>query len=555
MDKALNVPKSDRLICDCLVVKALTLMTLGSLIYQVQTHETSRVWAEAPQEIWQLTGDQTERHKPRPMTRFAISGVRFEAPGLISQSAWGVSPIALGDSIQSDQVSSDSVTYQPRRAFNYQARLGLNIDTRKRYSPIFFSAHYEQDFVSGFFMGGEADTQGVALPLEQNAQRNVLRKAYARLTLGPFVTMSAGMMTSHWGLGLLANDGAHGWTPSSAYFGDPRGGDRVKRMLIATGPWTQGKLMLSMAYDYVADDDIMLNDDQAKQMIFAAIYGYGEKTQVGAYVVRRLQDTPQEFQGVNRDKETRVTAYDLYAKSQWRLSRTLKLLAAFETVFIDGETSLAPTPDAPLNEVVQAAFAARIELRGRQSGGVLDFIYASGDQNFDDGAQNAFKADPNFELGLLLFRNVLAAHTGRAPITASDPNLVGTPSEDLERFPSRGSVTNTIAMFPRGWIRFTDGVELYGGPLVAWGEVPLADPRNTRFNGGYPVNLLGGTGGRYLGTELDLGLRTTFGLWGGSTMQLGAEGAVFYPGAAFEGSQGGSMDTVYGGRLMARATF
>ena len=39
--------------------------------------------------------------------------------------------------------------------------------------------------------------------------------------------------------------------------------------------------------------------------------------------------------------------------------------------------------------------------------------------------QNAFRMDPNFEVGLLLFRHVLAAQTGRAPVTAGDPTLVG----------------------------------------------------------------------------------------------------------------------------------
>ena len=181
-------------------------------------------------------------------------------------------------------------------------------------------------------------------------------------------------------------------------------------------------------------------------------------------------------------------------------------------------------------------------------------IYASGDQNFDDGSQNGFKVDPNYELGLLLFRHVIASHTGRAPITASDLNLVGRPNEDLERFPSRGSVTNTIAIFPKAWARLTDGLEVYGGPLVAWGEVPLADPRNTRFNGGYPINLLGGQGGTYLGTELDLGLRFLMDLGGVARFNIGFEGAVFLPGNAFK-SSGESMAQMYGGRLMAQTKF
>ena len=77
---------------------------------------------------------------------------------------------------------------------------------------------------------------------------------------------------------------------------------------------------------------------------------------------------------------------------------------------------------------------------------LCDFIYASGDQNFDDHQQNAIKIDPNFESGLLLFRHVLAAQTARGPITAGDPNLVGSPSENLDRFPTRRSISNTYSL-------------------------------------------------------------------------------------------------------------
>ena len=488
----------------------------------------------------------------RPLSRFAIGGIRIEAPALISQTMWNVSSLPLGAAVSTDS-TQDPITYDPRRAFNFQARLGLSIDTRKLYYPLSFAAHYEQDFLSGFFRGGESTADAIELPLSQNPSYNEIRKAYARLTLGPLLTLQGGRMTSHWGLGLLANDGAHGWTPGSAYFGDPRGGDRVNRLQLSTGPWGRQMLILSAAMDQVIEDDILLNDDKATQYIFAVLLGYQKPTQLGAYVVNRTQEIPQSIDGELRQKQTKVTVFDVYAKSRWTLSRDYKLHAQVEGVFINGETSLAPSPEFPENQVRQLALASRIEMKGTKNGAVLDLIYASGDQNFDDGAQNAFRADPNYELGLLLFRHVMSAQTGRSPITASDPNLVGRPNEDLDRFATRGSVTNTLAAFPRAWMRLSSGVEIYGGPLLAWGEVPLADPRNTRFNGGYPINLLGGSGGRYLGTELDAGLRYLLSM-GGAQLNLGVEGAAFYPGDAFTGSES-KMDPVYGARFMAQARF
>jgi hypothetical protein len=158
-------------------------------------------------------------------------------------------------------------------------------------------------------------------------------------------------------------------------------------------------------------------------------------------------------------------------------------------------------------------------------------------------------------VGLMLFKGLLAAHTARAPLTAADETLVGQPNEDLERFPTRGSVSNTYSAFPRAWVRLTNGVELYGGPLLAWGEVPLADPRNSRFAGGYPVNLLGGEGReRFLGVEADVGLRAQVVLFG-TELTLGAELGALFAGAAFNDAEGEALPTLFGSRMMARYKF
>ncbi|HYD47270.1 MAG TPA: hypothetical protein VEB21_02925, partial [Terriglobales bacterium] len=172
-----------------------------------------------------------------------------------------------------------------------------------------------------------------------------------------------------------------------------------------------------------------------------------------------------------------------------------------------------------------------------------------GDQNFDDDEQNAFRVDPNFEFGLLLFRHVLAAQTGRAPITAGDPELIGRPVPDLDRIPTRGGPTNTIAFFPRGWIRTQDGLEVYGGPLFAFSEVDNADPFNSRLEGGEPHNFLGGNPGPFYGVELDAGLRYRTLLFG-TELTMGLEGGVLFPGNAFRQLDGTRMTEVLGVRAM-----
>ena len=170
------------------------------------------------------------------------------------------------------------------------------------------------------------------------------------------------------------------------------------------------------------------------------------------------------------------------------------------------------------------------------------------DRNLDDDAQNAFGVDPNYDMGMLLFRQVLTAQTGRSAVTAADPNLVGVPNEDLDRFPTRQRLMNTIALFPRGYIRPIDGLEIFAGVLAAFTEVDYIDPLNTRtFGGGDARNPLGADPGVYYGTEVDFGV-TPNALWG-TQLTVGAEGAVFLPGSAMTGPNGLGDDPVWGGRL------
>ena len=72
-------------------------------------------------------------------------------------------------------------------------------------------------------------------------------------------------MISNWGLGLLAN-GDEQIGSLAAYFG-PYGGDRVNRNRVIIGPIPQlQRLALVLAYDNVVDDDVLVEDDEARQL-------------------------------------------------------------------------------------------------------------------------------------------------------------------------------------------------------------------------------------------------------------------------------------------------
>ena len=441
--------------------------------------------------------------------------------------------------------------YDYDAAVNTQLRVGLSRDDR--FSVARLVLEYEHDFLSGTLTGG-GSLEGEFVPDSSGYEDQTLRKLWAAVSFGRYATVGVGFTTSHWGLGLIANDGAHGFTAGSAAFRDPRGGDRVLRGLLATGPYTPERLVVFGAFDVVQGDDVLLPGDEAIQAVGGIKLGdlkplMGEPTpyEAGLYGVWRQQRAADE-------QETEVGVIDLYGRYRHTFENTMVLDVAFEGAVIFGETDLGPNAEFPEHDVLQLAAKLEVSFDAGLGGANLDILYASGDQNFDDDAQNAFKVDINAGLGLILFSQVIAAQTARSPITAADTDLLGVPSEDLERLPTRGNMTNTIAVYPRGWVRPVDGLEIYGGILIALSEVPYADAFNSRLAGGDPRNPRNGSPSAYYGTEFDLGVRFR-GLLFGTEVTLGLEGGAFLPGGALQDAAGNSPDALFGGRAIAEYRF
>ncbi len=439
-----------------------------------------------------------------------------------------------------------------RPTFSPQLRISARFETGAELDPVFLRLEYEHDLLSGHLapdvgLAGQEGAYGYTEELNHE-----LRKAYALAALGQYAQLTAGWQTSHWGLGLLANDGDHGWRPGSAMVADPRSGDRPLRATISSGPHTDAGLFVAVGgdmlnHDFLAADDVLLEGDWAGQLIGVLMAGRGKPHQVGFYGVYRVQEN-------EAGQQTRVFAFDLGGKATLDLAPTVIVTFEAEGALITGETEWAPSVDYPVHDVLQTGAAVRVDMDAGMVGSVVDFAFASGDQNLDDDTQHGFKADPNFEMGMLLFRQVLADQSARAAFTAGDPGLVGVPSDGLERLPTRGSLSNTVVLFPRLKVRPLDGLEMYGGPLFAWTVVPLADPLNTRVAGGLPRNALGGEGGIHLGTELDFGVRYRA-LIHGLELTAGGEIATLRPGSALAGAGVAAMDAVHGGRLMIEARY
>lgn len=425
-----------------------------------------------------------------------------------------------------------------------ELRLGARFTSGTAWAPFGLLAEAEADLPTGT-LAKAPDVAGKGYPGDEGLGAE-LRKLHARASLGRIVHLDVGANTSWFGMGLVSNDGAHGWEPGSASFADPRGGDRVLRAQLATGPDPVLGLAAAFGGDRVIGDDQLLDGDSARQVFTAVLIGVGKPHSAGFMLVRRHQENAAA-------RATDVTVLDGTAKTSFALGGVALGLET-EWAYVRGSTELGATLAHTVHDVKQVGGAARASIDAGMLGGVIDFLFASGDQNPYDGRENAFRVDPNYAFGLLLFRQVVAAQTARTVGTAGDPLLVGAPAADLERVPTRGNPTNTLAFFPKLRVRPAAGLEAYGGPIFAFTDVPAIDPFTTEIAGGSPRSALGGEAGRYLGTEVDVGVRYRAYV-DARELTLGLEGGVLSPGDAFRTQGGATMGAVYGARAMARARF
>lgn len=362
-------------------------------------------------------------------------------------------------------------------------------------------------------LAGRPTLEGDKLPHDRY-EPALLQDAWLGVQKGKSFGVRAGAMTSHWGLGLVANDGGQGHSlERNDWFTPTRSGDRVLRAavfgmpLAGTDSLLRG-LWLSAAADRVIDDDTARGsqDQKATQVVGAVRLYLSEQRWLGLYAVQRAQTEPGD-----RKTDVHVVdlAFDLDGRTPAKDGPRQGLRLEGEGAWIGGTTTLAPTPETPTHDVRQLAGALRATF---STGGLLaqlDLGYFSGDADLDDPTVRTFHADRNFRQGLVLFPSVLAWQTGRARLRASNPALVGVPAQDLDRLASEGSVFDAVTVFPKvGW-RFGDRGEVYLGVLLAWTPAPLVDPFGTRTTGGgQPVNFLGvNAQGKMLGTEVDAGVR------------------------------------------------
>jgi hypothetical protein len=386
---------------------------------------------------------------------------------------------------------------------------GAVLDTRLRaglaYAADSWSLRTEWDLYDGQLAGDAWDVSGTTDARGRDGVGITAGSSFVPRRLSVegrvgVVGVEAGLVTAHWGLGMLANDGAH-----DPEFGRADFGDRMIRVRVATRPVAGAPLTVAIAGDRIIEDESatwspFTGGQAAWQGLASVLWGEPTGPRAGLYGVYRNQT---EADGL---RVTEVGVVDLFGDAPLTVPGW-SFRVAGEAAGILGSTSRAQTYNAKSGLVVQSAGALAL-LEARPDALPVRAIaragWASGDGKLEDGYSRDFTFDRDLGVGMVLFDELQGAVEAAAYAQLTDPSHSGRAPDGAEVLVAEGAVRHAafvqpvIGVTPRPWL------DLKGGVLFAWNTSPIVQPFATFRNGGVPTNHLGmPTTGYALGTELD----------------------------------------------------
>ena len=476
-----------------------------------------------------------------------------------SASVLSAHPGAVGDSIGQNAFMSHWLRVTPRLQVS---------DTLEVIAQL--------DVLSGLVLGDTAhDTYADHTPRDDyDGFKNVQPRWLFLEWKSPIGLFRVGQQGTHWGMGILANDGDH---PN--LFGDYRYGNIVDEILFATRPLGEkSPWVVAIGGGYVFKDDIALSSrgDRAWQAL-AATYVESGMNRIGVYGVYRNQHRDRSS-GDLFPYTDKIEAGVVDVAGNWAVpiatpGKPAYLFGAGEIATVFGSTNALRTNEQtkaaesiklrsfggalsagfvigahnphPRKRMAQAPMGSRPDLFGKVVAQV-EVGYASGDADptHADGVEKRFVFNANHKIGLILFDEVMRWQTARAAVAAQDPLLAGPrPAPGIDLLPTNGGVAGAQYVNPTITYRPRHNVDLKAGAVVAQTTADLVDPYRLVTDGKY-VNYRGGDARRHdLGLELDGGFETRFALDYDVTLQLGAQGGVLFPGGALADIAGEKLKT------------
>lgn len=366
----------------------------------------------------------------------------------------------------------------------------------------------------------------------------------------PIGLVRVGRQASNWGMGLLAN-GGDGFDDT---FGENQYGSTYDRVIFATRPLTVATtiahklnpdvkvldtpLIAAVGVDRLVEDPLIQyygyscdstkggdaapcagdedhgftedrtednrdsawwvdSQDDVWEMIYVLLYkgdgmSFGKKTgdlNLGAYVVNRRQG----------ETDSNVWIFDAYGKLS--LSH---VYVEGEALHIVGDTRAITLADSdntadPLAKTADIwGYVAKAGYQGDKLTALMETGYASGDAKVTDGDFTGRPLHPDYNVGLLLYEEVLAR------VTAD------TWSEDAKGLWSNGGVYNSRYIFPTVTVSPMKNWQIIGGFLTAWPDQPdgvrILCGTDDKVDCASPID----DPSSILGYEADLAVKTKF---------------------------------------------
>ncbi|MBM4393251.1 MAG: hypothetical protein FJ090_19165 [Deltaproteobacteria bacterium] len=373
----------------------------------------------------------------------------------------------------------------------------------------------------------------------------VVRRAWTEFKV-PVGLIRAGRQASHWGMGLLANDG-NGFDDT---FGENKFGSTYDRILFATRPITVATTVANMVngkskvrdipliaaigvdrlvedpliqyYGYTCDPETSDDDtrcsadddhswtearedeyrsdawwvdtqDDVYEMVYVLVYR-GEDVQfseslkgdltAGFYIVNRIQ----------AETESDVLIIDGYVKSE-----VANTYFEAEMLTIRGGTRAITLDDAEAEDpILKNADIWGYVLRGgyqdQKYTALLEYGYASGDDKPTDTEFTGRPLHPDHNVGLLFYEEIMARVTAEVW------------GEKARGLWSNGGVYNSRYIYPNVRFRPLPNWEIIGAYMMAWPDKP--DGSRVRCAEGDDVECTAYTAtSDYLAWEADLGIK------------------------------------------------
>jgi hypothetical protein len=463
------------------------------------------------------------------------------------------------------------VTTQPKvqRYFQHRLRLEPRIFVNE-----FVSVHAQADSVDDQVWG--SNPGNVLAQSTADTSSNLIVKRVWGEVRTPVGLFRVGRQGSHWGKGVLSNDG-NGFRNE---FGDAHYGDTYDRILFATKPLgADGPLTTAVVYDKIVETDLQFNQpaDANRPPPDPLVMQKGDVDEVGMVLFWQQDVISGGVYGIYRwQNQTGTSAWipDIYVKVETpRFHFDLEAVGIFGNTergvtgffapgnIIDGREVTTIRLEQPELGIQMFGVASEVGYKPIDSLGLaLEVGYASGDQPgmgaFEDGVLNAFSFDPDYNVGLLMFEhanriytlNQLAASRAQffdqpaaegvdrtvAQICAAacvNDTLFATRSEAIADFwettaaafiPSNGAVKNALYMFPKVRFQPVETVNMTLAFLWARANEPI------------PSRVPGAEPSRNYGFEVDYAVNYNY----TENFRLGLQAGWFRPGAIFDQPSG-----------------